>query len=40
MSKPPERIEDRRRREAAGEMIGQRLELSDEIERLGLGGLR
>ena len=40
MSEPPERVEDRRRREAAGEVIGQRLELSDQFERLGLDRLR
>ena len=40
MGEPPERVEDRRRREAVGKMIGQRLELSDQFERLGLGRLR
>ena len=40
MSESPERVEDRRRREAAGEVIGQRLELSDQIERPGLDRLR
>ena len=40
MSEPPERVEDRRRREAAGEVLGQRLEMPDQVERLGFDWLR
>ena len=39
MGEPPQRVEAGRRREAAGEMVCQRLKVADKVEGRGLNGL-